>query len=299
MDKNWQEFFERIQEKEVLQAKYLIKQYEQLSHEERTDWDTLVDFYRMRGHSIQAITDAYLLFINIMREETLFFMRHGRYRYATFAEVADDVYFNDAYMEQYMMGLALSEYLLNNHLANVRWFEELIAKTAGEHYLEIGPGHGELFYKAVRCNAFGEFLAVDIAERSVQLTQEYVAYRGVPDTVNYHVCCQDFFDFSETQKFDAIVMGEVLEHVERPLEFLQKIAEIAAQNAFIFITVPLNTPARDHIYLFRRPEELFTLVERAGLTCVEERLTTYNDTPLETALSKNQPVMVGLHITKR
>ena len=298
MKTNWQKFFDLIQEKEVLQAKYLTKQYAQLSDEERSDWSTLVDFYCARGHSMQDIVDAYILFINIMREETLFFMRHGRYRYATFAEVADDVYFNAAYMEQYMMGLALSEYLLNNHLANVRWFEELIATMQGEYYLEIGPGHGELFYKAVRRKGFREFLAVDIAERSVQLTREYVAYRNLQDNTNYHVRCQDFFSFSERKKFDAIVMGEVLEHVEQPLIFLKKIAEIAAKNAFIFITVPLNTPARDHIYLFRTPEELYSLVECSGLTRVDERLTTYNDVPLEAALKKNQPVMVGLHLTK-
>ena len=93
-------------------------------------------------------------------------------------------------------------------------------------------------------------------------------------------------------------MGEVLEHVEQPLIFLKKIAEIAAKDAFIFITVPLNTPARDHIYLFRTPEELYSLVECSGLTRVDERLTTYNDVPLEAALKKNQPVMVGLHLTK-
>ena len=298
MGNRWQEFYEIISDKEVLQAKYLTKQYAQLSEEEREDWNVLVDFYRSRGHSMSDIAAAYMLFIDIMREETFFFMKNGRYRYATFAEVADDVYFNDAYMEQYMMGLALSEYLLNNHLADVRWFRTLIASAGGEKYLEIGPGHGELFYKAVRRGGFQKFFAVDISAHSVELTRAYLSYRNVPETVDYEVLCRDFFEFSAGDKYDAVVMGEVLEHVERPLQFLQKSAEITSKGAFIFITVPLNTPARDHIYLFRTPEELFSMVEEAGLSIVEHRLTTYNDMPLALAVEKHCPVMAGLHLTK-
>ena len=51
-------------------------------------------------------------------------------------------------------------------------------------------------------------------------------------------------------------MGEVLEHVEQPEVFLRRIADLAKDDAYIFITTCINAPAVDHIYLWRTTDEL-------------------------------------------
>lgn len=70
-------------------------------------------------------------------------------------------------------------------------------------------------------------------------------------------------DFSTTQKYDAIVMIEVLEHLRDPKRSLTKISEISKTPSLIFGTTP-NTDSRywnkdrdiydpnDHIILFSR-----------------------------------------------
>ena len=60
-------------------------------------------------------------------------------------------------------------------------------------------------------------------------------------------------------------MGEVLEHVEQPEVFLRRIAELAKDDAFIFITTCINAPAVDHIYLWRTTDELEEMIEASGL----------------------------------
>ncbi len=60
----------------------------------------------------------------------------------------------------------------------------------------------------------------------------------------------DFLEYDFNEQFDFITIGEVLEHVENPKNFLNKARKILSDDGNIFITVPINGPAVDHIYLF-------------------------------------------------
>lgn len=45
--------------------------------------------------------------------------------------------------------------------------------------------------------------------------------------------CQDFFIYDFDKKADLIVIGEVLEHVEKPLEFLKRSKELLSDGGEI------------------------------------------------------------------
>ena len=50
--------------------------------------------------------------------------------------------------------------------------------------------------------------------------------------------CQDFSHFSSDEKFDAVILSDILEHVENPLEIIQYSANHLKENGFILICIP-------------------------------------------------------------
>lgn len=61
----------------------------------------------------------------------------------------------------------------------------------------------------------------------------------------------------------------MLEHVERPERFLNKIRAVTKPHSYIFVSTCINSPAIDHIFLFRSREEVEALFRNAGLRVVE------------------------------
>ncbi len=178
MTNELEEFLKIICEKNQLHGKYLKKFIPSLSDYELYGLHRLIRFYQSLGNSVNDIADCYLLFIQVVMEETKYFAEHGTYRYSTFNEVSNDVYFNDSYMTKYMVGLGLSTYLLNFHLESMRFYDEFIRGVKGIRYLEIGPGHGEYFVKALELSGLKFFHAVDLSKTCVDMTSKYT-----------HFCC--------------------------------------------------------------------------------------------------------------
>ena len=119
------------------------------------------------------------------------------------------------------------------------------------------------------------------------------------DFDNYRVFEQDFLEGSIAPvSYSAIVMGEVLEHVEQPGVFLETIASIAADDAFIFITTPINAPAIDHIYLFESWDSIETLVKGSGLAVADKLLVPYPGLSVEESQEQSLPINVAMVLTK-
>jgi hypothetical protein len=109
----------------------------------------------------------------------------------------------------------------------------------------------------------------------------------------------DFLEAANlTGTYTAIVMGEVLEHVERPLLFLQRIRALAEDDAFIFITTAVNAPAVDHIYLFRSVDEVRELAEAAGLRVIDQLATPYSGCSMEETIQQRLPINVAMVLVK-
>ena len=50
--------------------------------------------------------------------------------------------------------------------------------------------------------------------------------------------CQDFSHFSSDEKFDAVILSDILEHVENPLEIIQFSENHLKENGIILICIP-------------------------------------------------------------
>ena len=201
-------------------------------------------------------------------EEQIHFQRHGTYRLANFEEVNREIYGNPAYMQRYVHGLLLSEILWINHARAIDLFRTqfLPGNREGADYLEVGPGHGLFFYFAAMETRYASLTGWDISDTSIAETREAMHKMGVADA-RYQLIQQDLFAAdSPAERFDAVVISEVLEHLETPDLALKALHRVLRHNGRIFINAPVNAPAPDHIYLWRTTEALAELVQACGFT---------------------------------
>lgn len=164
--------------------------------------------------------------------------------------------------------------------------------------MEIGPGFGQYLIRALHMGGFQKYLAVDISETSVRKCLSYLRYRGVPKQA-YEVKKQDFFQFDCTKQFDFIVMGEVLEHVEQPLKMMQKIYSLLKAGGRAFVTTVMNSPAVDHIYLFRNKQEVLDLAGAAGFTVDDCLCAAAGNMSVEAAQTRHLSVNIAMILRKQ
>lgn len=247
------------------------------------------------GLDLRFGVDCYLRMLVDMLDERVRFLRSGRYRHSSFAEVEQCVYANPEVMTYHMHGLALAQFLWFDQYERLLFFRNNLNRhlpQAGK-YLELGGGHGLYMSQALEllpptCS----FDLVDISTSSLQLA------RGLIDDsrVSYHQ--SDIFEFSAAAAYDFITLGEVLEHVEHPRQLLQRIGELLTADGVCYLTTPINAPMIDHIHLFNHADEIRELISQAGFTLLEEKLVISERISEEQARRFKVPVMFAAFIRK-
>ncbi|MCI9462644.1 MAG: methyltransferase domain-containing protein [Lachnospiraceae bacterium] len=291
-----QMFIDQVSEKDELQNKYLRNW--SVTDSEKEELNIILTFFMEELHyDLDFIVETYLFINNMVMEETYYFIRHGRYRYSTFAEVNKLVYDNHEYMEKYMMGLSISDYIWTNHIKMLRYFEKNSTIFTGERYLEIGPGFGQYLVKAIlNCN-FHDYSACDVSKTSVEGTNRFLNYRNLAEKCTVQE--KNFFEYTSDEKFDCIVMGEVLEHVEEPMQMLRKINDLLEESGKAFITTVINAPTLDHIYLFGSIEEVLDMAREAGFGILDYTYATEGDIALEKAKKRKQTINIAMILEKQ
>jgi len=282
-----------------LQRNFISESITDIRDDEMRDMDAYIGYAESLGIESPYLAECYDLIVKDTLREQMYFQRHRRYRYSTFDEVANSVYFDPDYMRKYMHGLAITAYLWPNHRALHRFFVQSIPADQLGRYLEVGPGHGVFMMCAMRRSAYESFAGIDISPTSVEMTSALLGSGFFGDFGNYKIVEQDFFasDMS-ANAYSAVVMGEVLEHVEDPGRFLQQIATVSTDDAFIFITTPINAPAIDHIYLFDSIASIETLVVQAELKVCNSLLVPYPGLSVEESMAQTLPVNVAMVLGK-
>jgi 2-polyprenyl-3-methyl-5-hydroxy-6-metoxy-1,4-benzoquinol methylase len=230
----------------------------------------------LAGEELDAFIQSYRWMCGEMNKESLYFKKHGAYRLSTFEEADAQVYSNSAFMRRYMEGLLVSQVLWRNHSAAFLFFHQAFLPKLGDQfrYLEIGPGHGLFLSVAADHAACARAEAWDVSAESLRQTGAALAKLGLDDRVV--LSRQDIHAPTHLPDqgalYDGVVICEVLEHLERPREALVSLKRFLAPNGVMFINVPINSPAPDHIYLLRNSDEVREMIESAGLTVLDLRL---------------------------
>ena len=249
-----------------------------------------LSFLESQSISIEAAVGAYIKMCNDMFLSQLYFAKTGKYPIENAGNAFTDVYDNEIEMTSYMVGLAISQYLWPTHYQMYQFFLNYINENASniESYLEIGPGHG-LFLKDAyqiitqhRNNM--PFRAIDISQTSLSLSKSVVNYL-VGDT-NIQFSVQDALNYNESESFDFITMGEVLEHVDFPEKLLSKISRLLSADGAAFISTCINCPSIDHVYHFKCAREIGEMLQENNLIVKSELFLPVEDLPMEIIIQK-------------
>lgn len=287
-----------ISEKNPFQAKALNGLVGKLPREEKDGLAALLNLYIKQGDTVEHLAECYLRFIQDIMEEQLYFIKNRHYRYSSSEEVNTFFYRNPSYMEYYMKGLALSTYLHESHRKCLTWFREKIMSLGyGVNWLDVGVGHGEYFQLAICHTNYKHYRGIDISPTCVQMCKEMIGQRIPQGQKEIAIKEQDFFQY-DGPVCDAVILGEILEHVELPQAFLKKVYEITREESFIYITTVVNCPQKDHIYLFRNVEEIEEMYQETGFKICDRLICPTNGYTLERALKK-QTAIITAHVIKK
>ena len=260
---------ESIKEKNPLHYKKMYAEIsgadDQFSKRANQFFSKYDDFLNSQGKDFEFAIESYLRMISDMQIETMDFFRSGKYNSTSFEDVKKRVYHNPDIMEYYMNGLMLSQFVWKHHYDLQFDFQNSVRDSKDEitNYLEVGSGHG--LFAANAKEVLGDnanYDILDISSVSLEMTKALIG----ENEANYIL--SDIFDYEPDISYDFITLGEVLEHVEDPDKLLLKLKSLLSENGRIYITVPTNAPAIDHIFLFKNSNEIRDLIKSVGLKIV-------------------------------
>ncbi len=197
----------------------------------------------------------------------------GRYLYSTFQEVDEHVY-NDPQRTlsgaPYIWALYFTQVFWITHGRLWQFFLGDFVSTHQDHgrVLEVPSGNGLFLTHFLLHNPHWQAVAVDLSETSITFTERVLTLNGMREAADIRK--QDFFALEPAEKFDRIICGEFLEHVEDPLRVLHKLKTHLKRDGRLFLTAAVWAANIDHIYLYRSAQEVRDHVDAAGFAMERE-----------------------------
>lgn len=138
-------------------------------------------------------------------------------------------YYDEYTVRQQSMGIN------HRHLSIQRWLEYFGLKTS-DSILEVGCGIGTVTELMLRyLSTEGKLLATDISDESLRLARERLAKYA-----NVEVSKFNFVEKKLEEKFDVIVLPDVIEHIPIELhgKLFKNLEAMLTDDGFIFIHIP-------------------------------------------------------------
>lgn len=196
------------------------------------------------------------------------FEADGCYAATTFAQAAEQVYFNTEYMtRQYLPGLLLSHYLWPHHYQQIEYFRAFaiahLRARGIDRFAEVGIGTG--IYSRIALAALPTVHATgyDISPHSIDFSVKHLEAFGLGSRFTSEL--RNVITTPPASRYPWVFCVEVLEHLEDPGAMLAALKGLTEPGGRLFVTAALNAAHADHIYLYRQPQDVLDQVARAGL----------------------------------
>ena len=240
---------------------------------------------RLIGVNLDRFCLDYRWMCEAFTEEEIYFRRSGSYRLKTFAEANLGIYSNVSYMSRYVNGILMSQILWANHAAALDLFRTRYLPSLPDRFehLEVGPGHGLFLAFAIANPRCAKATGWDVSPTSIAATAQALGKLGISQRVT--LANQDILQHPpQHAEFDSAIISEVLEHLEQPAVALRTLHESLRPGGSIFINVPINSPAPDHIFLWTAPDQVIDLITKTGFEVAEKHLLPMTGYRIEDAL---------------
>jgi len=136
-----------------------------------------------------------------------------------------------------------------------------------KHIIDIGCGDGFFLERLTKKGLIVD--GIDASAQAVKLCKERLG------GASGHIECCLIEEYKPKYLYDLLLCGEVLEHIEDDEHFLEEISRLAAINAVLILTVPLDmslwSKADENAGHFRRytKSEIFSKLQKAGFIIEE------------------------------
>jgi ubiquinone/menaquinone biosynthesis C-methylase UbiE len=218
---------------------------------------------------LDAATSYNRMCMDILREQ-IRFRKTGVYLISKAETANQTIYSQPEVMQYYIVGLLLSYLFWPNHYQMWRFFSDHLSQQSNIiNCLEVGAGHGLFTAETLHCFPSLEMTVIDISETSLNLAREMLSTFHI-DSSPVCFTLGDYLKTQLTEKFDFIIMGEVLEHVNDAPDFMRRTRQLIRENGTVFLSTCVNCPALDHIYHFHNVEEIRILLQNAGFSIIRE-----------------------------
>lgn len=201
-------------------------------------------------------------------------VKSGRYLYSSFEEVEKFVY-NDPNGQLtgpwYMMALFFSQvFWVTHYKVNMFFLEDVCSnnKKNGE-ILEVPAGTGIFISTFLERNQGWHGAAVDLSDSAIEFAKRTINTFGLPSNI-IELIKNDFYKHESNSKYDIILCGEFLEHLEDPLAALKKLYSLLKDDGEVFLTVAVYVAMIDHIYLYKNAQDVRDQIYEAGLEIKKE-----------------------------
>jgi len=223
------------------------------------------------GRDLKSFINGYRWMCEAFIEEEIHFRRTGEYRCEDFSTAHKNIYDHPHNMRHYMRGLLLSQVLWSAHTQSYLFFVDRFLPNLPDQYsiLEVGFGHGLLLANAAKDPRCSTAEGWDLSLESLDHCKKTIRYFSVCHKVQLKLC--DLFEPETDIKFDSIVLSELLEHLEDPARAVEKLKRVMHSKSMCYINIPVNSPAPDHITLWRSMEEVVTFIQQCGYEVLDKK----------------------------
>jgi 2-polyprenyl-3-methyl-5-hydroxy-6-metoxy-1,4-benzoquinol methylase len=253
--------------------------------------DVLRLVYELSGrdaHEFDCAVSGFVEFCDEFLLGQLELARTGAYSCKSFSDAEASVYSDAVVMKRYLNSLLLSYAFWLNHNILLGFFRDDFVGSlpVNGRVVEVPTGNG-LFLSVFSGKRPGwNCEGYDLSEHAVGFARRVLRANG--GRARFEV--RDVFDIPDTACYDAIVCGELLEHLEDPYALLDKLSRILAPGGRLFLTTAIFAYSPDHIWLFRNAREVremlgkrFSIENELVLPVFPSKTSNDTDTPMNYA----------------
>jgi 2-polyprenyl-3-methyl-5-hydroxy-6-metoxy-1,4-benzoquinol methylase len=259
---------------------------------------------QQRAMSTTDLLDAFADFmVDYLREQSQFldtgaYSNQGR----SFDDVRREVYDDDSYMNFYLLGLLISYGVFPHHYREYRFFSRRFLPSLQRELpcAEFGVGHGLFLSSVLEAGRASFGVGYDVSPAALSLAGDMMRVKGVPPGRYTLVHGDAVSEEMPHGQYGGMIAAGLLEHIERPQEFLERLrGKLAPRDGRFFSMVPVDTAHADHLVLFENLDDIRRLFSDSGFALVEEEIVDTGDfsaTPADKRQEGRHPIYhLGLY----
>ena len=223
--------------------------------------------------AIEQMVEAFVGFSNDVNFAQARYEANGRYENKSYRECQESVYSQKETMDDYLLGIYLTNFLWAHHMEISLLFEQrfLTGLTCGSRIIEIAPGHGGWGLWAIHNTPAARLDGFDISPSATDIASKLANAAGLQNRVTYTLKDALLLDAAAIGQFDACICSFLIEHLEQPSQLLGVMERALRPGGTAFLTGALTAAQVDHIYEFRRESEIVLLAESHGFRVTDCR----------------------------